>query len=894
MPMHLFEHNQTAYNAAITMLAERGKAAVIHPTGTGKSFIGFKLCEDNPDKTICWLSPSRYIYQTQLENLAETSDGYQPDNVKFYTYAKLMNVSKAEIDEIKPDYIILDEFHRCGAELWGAGVDTVLKAYPNVPVLGLSATSIRYLDNQRNMAEELFNNCIASEMTLGEAIVRDIIKPPKYIQAIYSYQDDLERYERRVKRAKTKITRDIAEEYLNKLRHMLNNAVGIGEIFQKHIKSVDSKYIVFCSSYEHMLEMTDKCRMWLYNIDPEPKIYSVYTLENDSDKQFTEFKNDNDHEHLKFLFCIDALNEGVHVDNISGVILLRPTVSPIVFKQQIGRALTAGTSGTPVIFDIVNNVENLYSIGALREEIENAHFFFESTGRGDLAVNDMFQVIDEVADVRKLFSQLDDVLSSSWEQMFELAKDYYEKNGNTNIQATAFYEGYPLGSWLQTQRTLFRSGGLDTEKQEKLEAIGVCWTKEFDRRFEMYFAEAKKYYEENGDLLVPGNFVSDNGIELGKWIYGLRESRRYGRISELTDAQTAMLESIGMDWDYSKHLIWDKCFEALKEWRTDHPTGAIPEELKTPYGRSLRSWQQSQIQKYRSGTLSTDKAAKLQSIGVPLDPSDKWMKAFREVERLYHEKHHLNISSKYVYEGIWLSGWLKAQTDAYFGKSKRVLTTQQRELLKSIGIDSYRTVNDRKWQENYLALCDFIEKNDSMSIPGDFKTPTGVFLQKWAAAQRKKYKKGQLTDEQISLLEKIGFKWENDTFEQSFSYAERYYNEHGDLNVKYGYVTEDGFPLGKWLKGIRARRKDNRVPEYQILRLDSIGMVWDKLSYDFQVTVMECVRYFEEHGDLNIPLDYVSKSGIKLNYWIADKRRAYRNGKLTAEQIDTLRQVHII
>ena len=128
MAMHLFEHNETAYKAVVTMLSERCKAAVIHPTGTGKSFIGFKLCEDNPDKTICWLSPSRYIYQTQLENLAETSDSYQPENVKFYTYAKLMNVTEDEIAEIKPDYIILDEFHRCGAELWGAGVDAVLKA----------------------------------------------------------------------------------------------------------------------------------------------------------------------------------------------------------------------------------------------------------------------------------------------------------------------------------------------------------------------------------------------------------------------------------------------------------------------------------------------------------------------------------------------------------------------------------------------------------------------------------------------------------------------------------------------------------------------------------------------------------------------------------------------
>ncbi len=142
MPMHLFEHNQTAYDAAVRMLSERGKAAVIHPTGTGKSFIGFKLCEDHPDKRICWLSPSRYIYQTQLENLAETSGGYQPENVKFFTYAKLMSATAEEISEIQPDFIILDEFHRCGAELWGAGVDVVLKAYPYVPVLGLSATAM--------------------------------------------------------------------------------------------------------------------------------------------------------------------------------------------------------------------------------------------------------------------------------------------------------------------------------------------------------------------------------------------------------------------------------------------------------------------------------------------------------------------------------------------------------------------------------------------------------------------------------------------------------------------------------------------------------------------------------------------------------------------------------
>ena len=322
MPMHLYAHNQTAYEAAVRMLSERGKAAVIHPTGTGKSFVGFKLCEDNPDKTICWLSPSRYIYQTQLENLAETSDGYQPENVKFYTYAKLMNVSDAEIAEIKPNYIILDEFHRCGAELWGAGVDAVLKAYPDVPVLGLSATDIRYLDNQRDMTDELFDGNVASEITLGEAIVRGILAPPKYILSIFSYQQDLEKYENRVRSAKSKATRDAAEKVLEALRRALDKAENLDILFDKHIEDRAGKYIVFCANLDHMTDMISKAKDWFRKVDKKLHIYSVYSDDPTASKSFADFKADNDCKHLKLLYCIDALNEGVHVPDVSGVILL--------------------------------------------------------------------------------------------------------------------------------------------------------------------------------------------------------------------------------------------------------------------------------------------------------------------------------------------------------------------------------------------------------------------------------------------------------------------------------------------------------------------------------------------------------------------------------------------
>ena len=208
MAIELFRHNEEAYNSALKMLKTSGKAAIIHPTGTGKSFIGFKLCEDFPQKSICWLSPSDYIFKTQLENLKKASGGYEPDNITFFTYAKLMNMGEEEIAEIKPDFIVLDEIHRCGAEMWGQGVQKLLGIYSSVPILGLTATNIRYLDNRRDMADELFDGNIASEMSLGEAIVRGILNPPKYVISVFSYQNSLEKYQKRISKAKSKAASD--------------------------------------------------------------------------------------------------------------------------------------------------------------------------------------------------------------------------------------------------------------------------------------------------------------------------------------------------------------------------------------------------------------------------------------------------------------------------------------------------------------------------------------------------------------------------------------------------------------------------------------------------------------------------------------------------------------
>lgn len=199
MSLHLFKHNQTAYEAAVSMMDREGKAAVIHPTGTGKSFVAFKLADEHPHARICWLAPSEYIYQTQLENVKKTlvpGEMLHTENITFFSYSKLLKMMQEEEkriseghsdasvrdasgetepfdpEKLHPDYIVLDEFHRCGAPEWGKSVQKLLDMYPKAKLLGLSATNVRYLDSQRDMAQEIFDGHIASEMTLGEAIAR--------------------------------------------------------------------------------------------------------------------------------------------------------------------------------------------------------------------------------------------------------------------------------------------------------------------------------------------------------------------------------------------------------------------------------------------------------------------------------------------------------------------------------------------------------------------------------------------------------------------------------------------------------------------------------------------------------------------------------------------------
>lgn len=841
MAVSLFKHNREAYEAALSMLHSCGKAAIVHPTGTGKSFIGFKLCEDFPESTVCWLSPSEYIFKTQIENLKAVSGGYAPENVKFFTYAKLMNMSEAELAKIAPDYIVLDEFHRCGAEMWGQGVDNLLKMYPSTPVLGLSATAVRYLDNQRDMSDELFDGNVASEMTLGEAIVRGILNPPKYVLSVFSYKKDLEAYQKRVRYAKNKAVRDAAEIYLDALRRTLEKADGLDKVFAKHMTDKKGKYIVFCANADHMREMIANVPDWFGGVDKKPHIYTAYSDDTETSKAFADFKADTS-EHLKLLFCIDMLNEGVHVENISGVILFRPTVSPIIYKQQIGRALSAAKSKAPIIFDIVNNIENLYSIGTVEEEMRAATTYYRFFGYGEEIVNEHFEVIDEVRDCRILFEKLNDTLTASWDVMYGFAKEYYEQNGNLDVpKRYKTADGYSLGNWVQTQRKVRNGeqyGALGEERIAKLDEIGMVWESVRDLSWERHFSEAKKYYEENGNLLVTVDDTLYGGVKLGRWLGNLRVARKSGiKSAYLTQERIDALDTIGMIWDVPDYL-WEQNYGAALAYYRKHGNLDVPVGYADENGIRLGAWLAKlrimRRSKAAGAELSEEQTAKLDALGMVWEKRGNvaWDTAFTEAKEYYEQNGDLDVPATYkTNTGFALGRWIYRQRE-----QGETIDESRKMRLSEIGMIWKKS---DPWEEKMRIVEAYFAEHGDVNIPADCVVD-GVWLARWLSEQvarfngkptgRNKTVK-PLTKEQCARIEALGIKKNvsrNDlAWEEQYLEAKAYYEENGDLAMSKRYVSPSGKNLGVWVQRQRLLRRDGKLKAEQIAKLDAIGMAWE-------------------------------------------------------------------
>ena len=367
--LELQEHQQDAYTAVQKTYEQGNRAAVVIPTGCGKSFIALKLMEDNRDKNILFLAPTIAIKNQMYNYIAKYIVGEEPTserpakkiaeehfpNLEIRLYQTLLKVSDEDMEKYHADIIIMDELHSTGAEKWGEKVNTLLEKNPNAKILGLTATPERM--DEQNVIDKLFEGNISYELTLVEALRRRILKSPKYVKCDYALGEYIEGLNEAINSCSDEKTKKELQEKVEQMRRIVEEAEEIPQLFKNNIQKKDGKYIIFCKDKEHMELLKSKVSEWFGEIDSEPEIYSVYSgnTERKNSKTIKEFEESKS-EHLKLLFSIDMLNEGVHIEGVSGVIMARPTDSRIVYLQQLGRALSSDPSGEQtIIFDLVNN-----------------------------------------------------------------------------------------------------------------------------------------------------------------------------------------------------------------------------------------------------------------------------------------------------------------------------------------------------------------------------------------------------------------------------------------------------------------------------------------------------------------------------------------------------------
>lgn len=369
----LLPHNEEAYQKLIEGLKDKQFVSINHATGTGKSFIMLKYLLNNRDKRILYLAPN-YAILDQLVNEHIEELGLDKKAFKKLDMMIYSSLLRKNVKEMADNYdiVILDEYHRCGAEQWGEKIDeligTIRDKEMDTKVIGTTATEIRYLDNKKNMNEILFDGNCVSRLSLSEAMIREILPVPVYVNASYELMNKLTIVENRIKRSNlSDRVKEAIYSQIYKVQREIEDTMksekGIREFVQEN-----GKYIVFSSKIDNFYKDQLTIESILGHVD------NVYMVSSDESRKnnlryLREFRNAPSNE-TTVLYSVNLLNEGVHVKDVDAVFMLRTTSSPIIYFQQLGRLLSySKRKDRVVVFDLVNNYQKHDAIYQVYTEV---------------------------------------------------------------------------------------------------------------------------------------------------------------------------------------------------------------------------------------------------------------------------------------------------------------------------------------------------------------------------------------------------------------------------------------------------------------------------------------------------------------------------------------------
>ena len=338
------------------------RALLISATGTGKTYASAFAMRELGFKRVLFLvhratlaTQAKNSYQRVFGNAVSmglVGAGYHQYG-KDYVFATVETLNKdAHLQKYKPDEfdcIILDEAHHSSANTY----QKVMQYFRPRLFLGMTATPDKRTDNDANdNIYEIFHHQIAYEIRLQQAMEEDLLCPFHYfgITDLSVVQD-------------TK-AKNILEEEFNKLicdervKHIIEQSEYYGYSGDR------VKGLIFCSRKQECKELSKKFNDLGYRTVALSGEDSEEVRQNAFERLAMEEGEQTDKtKPLDYIFSVDILNEGVDIVEVNQVIMLRPTQSPIVFIQQLGRGLRkANGKEYVVILDFIGNYNNNFMI----------------------------------------------------------------------------------------------------------------------------------------------------------------------------------------------------------------------------------------------------------------------------------------------------------------------------------------------------------------------------------------------------------------------------------------------------------------------------------------------------------------------------------------------------
>lgn len=901
MSMTLNPVNEAAFQKAVQSLETLNRAAVFHPTGTGKSCIAWKVVEAHPQTTFFWLVAGAQRLALRQAELTRYNGGTLPGNVRFCDCEKLAAATPEQwvrLGEQKPGCIVLDCYHELSAVCWAQSVQKLLRMCPQSKVLGLGVPNGAPVCAA---AQELFADCIVSHMTVAEAMAAGTMPVPSaYAALLWPQEEELATLRARIKNlCMPKGDTSLRVQY-EELSWSLRQVENLTVLLPRLLSDTSGHYLVLFESAAYQEKLGTELEQLLRTVDPAVRFYAADHACFADSAAVETFLSDTA-PGPKVLLCVNAPGVQQPLEGLAGVILVRQSSLMSTFKQMLCRALVAAGSRSVPVFDLVAQFEGLGNGRTLQRDCTEAMTRAGSKTPGFRQERPMQQTY-------RLYGKLRREMEARWEVLCQAAADASAKEGTLELpRSYTIHSGVPVGKWLELQRQVQagqRPGRLTAEQAAKLEKLGIRWNHRLEAAWEKGFASAQKYRTEHGDLLVPVRYRDKNDFALGEWIVYNRQRYLGGN---LTQNRIERLEAIGMVWSTSNDL-WEQNYAAATQYYLEHGDLEVPIKYETPSGFGLGVWLGAQRAAHKAGELPQEQVERLDALGMDWTNRNdrKWMSLYDVAAAYYHEHGNLNVPSEYVTpDGVLLGKWVARQRYAYLNpdRSSARVTPERKALLDKLGMvwEKYDP-----WQERYdLALAYKTEHGD-LEIPSVYKTADGVWLGSWVSRQRQALNSGSsaLSSERRKLL-RILFKGERRpsdpaadhgtvreaNWERNFRSAARYARKYKHLLVPASYVDSDGVRLGVWVSNLRAARK-NRPDSYQVTpahikKLNSIGMVWDARDAKWGTAYQQAKAYYKAHGNLHAAANYKSdETGFCLGDWLRRMREwdTTHDPKLTPER----------